>query len=224
MPNFIGNLIGRFAVEKIKNNGMIQLNKGDILIDTSKWNGVIDWNKVKSDPQNIKGVIIKASEGGASRHPTVYKQADGATAAGLPVSFYHFATWNNEDEVQDAADEARFFLSVIKGAAKPSFPLVLDIESNNPIPYTKQEIIDFVSSFVKTVQDAGYEIAIYASPGFLNSYLPANHPFTNLPLWIADYTGEINSVPGWKKAWLRQYTDKGKVNGISGTVDMNILP
>lgn len=218
----IGQILGNMAGGRPLNfKRMIQLTKGDLLIDTSKWNGVIDWNKVKADPQNIKGVIIKASEGGTSRHPTIYKQADGATAAGLPVSYYHFATWNSEDEVQDAADEARFFLSVIKGAPKPSFPLVLDIESNNPIQYTKQEMIDYVSSFVKTVQDAGYEIAIYASPGFLNSYLPANHPFTNLPLWVADFTGAINPVPGWKKIWLHQYSESGKVAGISGNVDMD---
>lgn len=220
MWSIIAKFISRFAVEKLKHKTM-QLQKGDTLIDVSKWNGEINWNKVKADPQNIKGVIIKASEGGTSRHPTVYKQSDGAAAAGLPLSYYHFATWNSEDEVKDAADEARFFLSVIGRAAKSSFPLVLDIESNNPIPYTRQEMVDYVSSFVKTVRDAGYEIAIYASPGFLNSYLPTDHPFTDIPLWVADFTGAINPVPGWKKPWLHQYSEKGKVQGINGNVDMN---
>jgi len=220
-PSWLGNLIGRFAVDKIKDNSMQQLQKGDLLIDTSKWNGNIDWNKVKADPQKIKGVIIKASEGSTYRHPTVFKQADGATAAGLPVGYYHFATWNSEDEVKDAADEARFFLSVVKGAKPPTLPLVLDIESNNPIPYTKQEMIDYVSSFVKVIKDAGYSVAIYASPGFLNSYLPANHPFIDIPLWVADFTGAINPVPAWEKIWLHQYSEKGKVQGITTNVDMN---
>lgn len=201
----------------------IALKSGDILIDVSRWNGTIDWNKVKADPKKIKGVIIKASEGGSSRHPTVYKQADGATAAGLPVTYYHFATWNNEDEVQDAADEARFFLSVIKGAAMPSFPLVLDIESNKPIPYTQQEMISYISSFLKVVKDAGHELIIYGSPGFLNLYLPKNHPFSEVLLWVADFTGAINPVPGFKKIFLHQFTEKGKVQGINGNVDLNVV-
>ncbi len=205
----------------VKQAAMQTLIKGDLLIDTSKWNGTIDWNKVKSDPQNIKGVIIKASEGATTRHPTVYKQADGAKAAGLGISFYHFATWNSEDEVKDAAEEARFFLSVVQSAAKPDLPLILDIESNTPIPYTKDEMMDYVGEFVRVVEAAGYEIAIYASPGFLNSYFPANHPFTRLKLWIADYTPPINKVPGWTSIWLHQYTDKGKVQGIATDVDMN---
>jgi lysozyme len=196
------------------------LQRGDLVIDISKHNGTIDFHKVKA--AGVKAVIIKASEGATVRDSMLFKNASAAAAAGLPLSFYHFATWNNEDEIQDATDEARFFLSVVEGTGvRPSLPLVLDIESNKPIPYTKAEMVAYVGAFVSEIESAEYECAIYASPGFLNSYLPANHPFTHLKLWIADYTGSINPVPGWQSFWMRQYTDKGKIDGINTAVDLN---
>lgn len=201
------------------------------IIDVSKHNGIIDWPKAaayilkegeKSWP--LAGAMIKATEGATVRDNMFWKNVEGCVASGLLWGAYHFATWNNENEVEDAASEARFFLSIVNAAkTKPSLPLVLDIESNKAIPYTKEEMVVYVGSFLNTLKNEGYEgpVAIYGSPGFLGSYLPQNHPFVNIPLWVADYTGAINPVPGWKKVWLHQYTDKGTVPGIKGTVDLN---
>lgn len=198
------------------------LKTGDLLIDVSHHNGNIRWNDVKNDPQNIKGVMIRVSQGATLLDKKFYDNVKGATSVGLLVGFYHFATWNDEDEVRDATNEAKFYLSLIKGCGHvPELPVVLDIESNKPIPYTKDEMVTYVDTFTSIVNNEGFEPAIYGSPGFLNSYLPKNHPFTGLKLWVADYTLPINPVPGWQKAWLHQYTEKGKVRGISTNVDMN---
>jgi lysozyme len=215
----LGKQVGESA-KKITDMNTLQAN--DLVIDVSHHNGVIDWFKVKNDAQGIKGAIIKATEGGTGLSKKFLSNARGASEVGLLWSAYHFSTWNNEDELMDATNEAKFFLSAINLAGiKPTLPLVLDIESNEAIPYTKAEMVTFVSAFRKVINDAGYELAIYASPGFLNSYLPTNHPFTDCRLWVADYTGNINPVPGWKSYWLHQYTEKGKVSGISTTTDMN---
>lgn len=198
---------------------MEPLQPGDIIIDISKHNGVIDFAKLKP---HVKGVILKATEGATVLDKKFFANVNGCVDNGIPWSAYHFATWNNEDERSDAISEAKFFLSVIKGAAsKPELPLVLDIESNKPIPYTKQEMVDYCSAFTGEVYGAEYEPAIYGSPGFLNSYLPTNHPFTTIKLWVADYTGSINPVPGWKKVWLHQFTDQGTIAGVNGNCDIN---
>lgn len=203
-------------------SGIIKPKKMGLIIDLSRNNGIVDFAKVKTDPQGITGCILKASEGVGNPDKKFLTNVDGCVKNGLDWGAYHFATWNNENEKSDAMQEANFFLSVVKSTQfKPSLSLVLDIESNKPIPYTKDEMVIYVSTFIKVIMDAGFSIAIYSSPGFLTSYLPANHPFTNNLLWIADYTGEINPVPGWKKVWLHQYTDSGKVNGISTNVDLN---
>lgn len=201
------------------------------IIDVSHHNGVIDWKKaaahvlkVGQDSLPLAGAIIKSTEGATVRDKMFWKNVDGCVENGLLWGAYHFATWNDEDEAKDAASEARFFLSIVNAAkSKPSLPLVLDIESNKAIPYTKQEMVVYVGAFLNTLKNEGYDgpVAIYGSPGFLNSYLPKDHPFAGLPLWVADYTGAINPVPGWTKVWLHQYTDKGKVPGMKGDVDLN---
>lgn len=207
--------IAKEVIQHTKTNTML-------VIDVSHHQGNIDWSKVAKDPQGIEGAILKASEGVNSVDKKLAVNVKGCMDNGLKHGFYHFATWNDENEVLDAKAEAENFIKRISPFGQPSLPVVLDIESNNPISYTKQEMVDYVSSFLKTMRDAGFNnLAIYASPGFLNSYLPTNHPFTDIPLWIADYTGSINPVPGWKKAWLHQYTEKGKVQGIVGNVDLN---
>ncbi len=219
----IGEWIARIGLQIFKPKSM--LNKNDIVIDVSHHNGVIDWAKVAKDPLQIKGAILKATEGATGKDNKLAANIGGCVRNALKWGAYHFATWNNENEVLDATQEANHFLDTIQSQesiyGKPSLPLVLDIESNTAIPYTKQEMVDFVSAFVGTIKAAGYDVAIYGSPGFLNSYLPTNHPFTDLKLWIADYTGSINPVPGWKQIWMHQYTEKGSVQGIAGTTDMN---
>jgi hypothetical protein len=39
---------------------------------------------------------------------------NGTKAVGLPISYYHFATLNTKDVVNDAKAEAQFFISQIK--------------------------------------------------------------------------------------------------------------
>lgn len=209
--------IGKKEIDKSMST---QLKTGDLGIDCSKHNGQIDWAKVASDPQKIKFAILKASEGVNSRDARMQEYYTGAKKAGLLVSFYHFATFNSSEVVNDARAEAKNFMQAVSGM-KPDLPLVLDAETNKPLTLSKQQVLDYINTFIQELSLADYQFAIYASPGFLQSYLPKNHGLGNHLWWIADYTGEINPIPGITKFWMRQYTDKGKVQGISTDVDMN---
>jgi lysozyme len=189
------------------------------IVDISKWNGRIDWPKVAPLMQMV---FIKATEGATITDPRFRENAAACELHSLTWGAYHFATWNSEDEKTDAAMEANHFLSVV--GKLPAY-YVLDIESNRPIPYTKQEMVEYVASFLNTLASAGVSrdrMVIYASPGFLAQYLPADHPFKDIKLWVADYTGAINPVP-WPRPWLHQYTQTGKVPGMNGYVDLNRL-
>lgn len=197
-------------------------NMEGIIIDVSHNNGLIDWGKVKASTPKIIGAMLKASEGATNTDKKFQINVDGCDKNGIDWGAYHFATWNLKPVERDAKQEALHFINVVKSVGKkPTLPLVLDIESNKPIPYTKKEMVSYVKTFTDEIINAGYDVAIYGPPGFLNSYLPNDHPFTNIKLWVADYTGAINPVPGWKKIWLHQYTEQGKVNGIATNVDMN---
>lgn len=192
-------------------------------IDVSHHNGVINWKTVAtSNTPKIDFAIMKSSEGASGRDRMFTTNVNGCVLNGIKWSAYHFATWNKKPVERDAEEEANWFLATVRLTGKrPDLPLVLDVETNNPIPYSKSEMVSYIKTFTDVIKKAGYEVAIYASPGFLNSYLPSNHPFTNIPLWVADCTGAINPIPGWTKYWMHQYTEKGKVNGVPTLTDLN---
>lgn len=211
----LGRKIAEIAAKVLK---MKSMKNG---VDVSHHQGIIDWKTVSTQ---IDFAILKCSEGRSNVDKRFFKNVAECEKYNIPWGAYHFATWNDEDEERDAKSEARLFLSIIKGIKlKPKLPLVLDIESNKPIPYTKKEMEIYVKTFLNEILNEGFDVAIYASPSFLNQYFEQNHPFTNVKLWIADYTPPINSIPGWKKVWMHQYTMKGKLNGINGYCDLNRL-
>lgn len=192
-------------------------------IDVSHHNGTINWQKVKNDPQRIEYAIIKATQGIDWVDPKLATNVAACKAMGIKWSVYHYATWNNHDVLQDAKFEAAHFLSKVKALGTPDMPLVLDAESNEKPPLNPQELLTFINTFMSEVSKAGYEIMLYSYPSWINTYLPKNHGLGKYKLWLADYNGPLNPVNGWTKPYMHQYTEKGKVSGINGYVDMNKL-
>lgn len=193
-----------------------------MIIDVSKHNGRVDWLIAS---KWLDFALIKASEGATLVDNQFLNNVKGAAANGVKWGAYHFATWNKpKNPVKDGRQEAQFFMATVaKANLYPDMPCVLDIESNSPIPYTRQMMNDYVSAFIEEVKKTSIEPAIYGSPGFLNSYLPTNHTFGCIKLWVADYTDPINKAIGWDKPWLHQFTDKGSCPGVKGNVDLNRL-
>lgn len=208
------------GVQKAAKTITMELKAGDLGIDVSHLNGVIDWAKVASDPQGIKFAILKASEGSNSKDGERLINYTGAKNNGLLVSFYHFATFNSQNVEADAKQEAANFIAAV-AELDPDLPLILDTETNKPLSLSKDNVLLFINTFFDELQIQGYDIALYASPGFLQSYLPKHHNLGEVKIWAADYSGNINPVQGITKYWMRQFTDNGKVQGISGNVDMN---
>ncbi len=190
-------------------------------IDVSHNNGVIDWVKVKSDPQNIQFVYIKATQGVDFTDPKFIANVQGAKAAGLKWGAYHFATWNNHNIIQDAKAEAAHFINMIKSVGMPDMPMVLDAESNAKPPLSSQELLTFITTFLNELTAAGFDTMFYSYPGWINSWLPRNHGLGKYKLWLADYNGPLNPVNGWTSPWMHQYSSTGRVSGISTNVDMN---
>jgi len=194
-----------------------------MIIDVSHNNGPVNWKQAKS--AGVLGAILKATEGATVADRLFLKNAKGCADNGLQWGAYHFATWNMQDVVADATQEANFFLSrvaeAVKVAGKPSLPLVLDTETNKAtLPITGQQLETYMTTFLSIIDKAGFDTAIYMSPGF-SWFLPKNHKLGNRKIWVADYTPPINNINGWKKVWLHQYTDKGRIAGVSTWCDLN---
>jgi lysozyme len=201
-------------------------------IDVSRWQGVdINWSKVKSDGYLFS--FMKATDGSAYKSQFIemgIKQATDAKKEGLKIGYYHFAHPSDFGGLeQDARDEANYFLKTLKRFPTPDFPLVLDLEDEK-MSINPKDTVTWLTTFKNVINKAGFELIIYSYKDYLDRVLPKDHPFANVPLWLARYPKEFDiskppqTARGWASWMMWQYSDKGQVKGIthSGT-DLNVM-
>ncbi|ALN97934.1 glycoside hydrolase [Bacillus phage vB_BpuM-BpSp] len=184
-------------------------------IDISHWQQDrqnIDWKKVAND--GVKFAFIKATEGTSYTDPTLKTNASGAKSAGIPIGFYHYAHFKNESQ---AVAEANYFYSKVKDIDF-QLPLVLDIEHGSFTSLGKSNVTKLAVKFLETLKAKGANVMVYAYKAFFDSSLDFN---TMKPygIWYARYTSQESVIPNGVSIW--QYTEKGLINGIKGTVDVN---
>lgn len=191
-------------------------------IDVSKWNKNIDWKKVKAAGISFAFVRVGYrgySGGGLGGDEYAASNMKNAAAAGVKVGAYIFSQAITEKE---AIEEADYALSKVKGY-NITMPIVFDFEYYSggrleKAKLTKQDRTDICLAFCDRVKAAGYTPMVYANKSMLTSDMYASQVSAKYPIWLAHYTTQTNYT-GDYTYW--QYSSTGKVNGISGNVDMN---
>ena len=140
----------------------------------------------------------------------------GATNAGLKVGVYFFTQAVNEVE---AVEEASMVLSQIKNY-KISYPVFIDVESSGGRAdgldaATRTRVIN---AFCQTIQNGGYRAGIYANKTWLSQKMNLS-ALSGYKIWLAQYNSQV-TYGGRYDMW--QYSDKGRIPGISTNVDMNL--
>lgn len=196
--------------------------KSRLGIDVSKFQGSIDFQAVKES--GVSFVMIRLGIRGYETGALVVDERfeenfAKAKAAGLDVGVYFFSGAMN---VEEAKEEAQFVTKVLAGRTL-EMPVVFDSElityadarTNNLLP--SQVTAHAIAFCDQTAQD-GYQPMIYANAKRLTTvyYL---EQLQNYPIWYADYQ-EKPIYPYAYDMW--QYTEKGKVPGITGNVDINL--
>lgn len=181
-------------------------------IDVSAWEGRIDFERVRD--AGIRIVYIKATQGTGYVDPEFERNYREAIKADLAVGFYHYVTARNETE---ARAEAHYFASHIQGKRQHARP-AMDFEVFGDL--TTPEIREISYEFLTTLEkETGHIPALYSDASNASTHF-ADDRFRRYPLWIADYGV---SRPDMENPWSRysgwQYTDRGRVRGISGNVD-----
>lgn len=198
-------------------------------IDVSKWQGRIDWKKVKNS--GIEFAFIRIGYRG--ENGKIYKDDNAdyniqqAQKAGVLVGVYFFSTAVNAAE---AEEEAKWTLNAIKGYCI-SYPVVYDcegfkLETSRMHGVTAAERTENALNFLDAVSEAGYDAMLYGARNELLNplYWQRSSLEEKYKIWIAQYpetTYPQKKEPdyiGRCDAW--QYTDKGSVSGIEGNVDM----
>jgi lysozyme len=191
-------------------------------IDISHNNGVIDWKQLISNIPSVEFVYIKATQGTGFIDPQLKVNAASCDELKLSFGYYHFASQKSDNVIQDAQNEATFFLSVLSKLPVSKLPLALDIETNKA-GLSSTDIAAWITTFFGVLRDKGYsDYILYSYPDFLNSNLPAKHNLGNVRLWLSHFTKHAQpSIPkGWKDYTVWQY-GQGHVMGIKGLCDLN---
>ena len=182
-------------------------------IDVSEWQGTIDWRKVAKD--GVQFAVIHAGYGRELSQKDKYFERNyaGARAAGIKVGAFWYSY---ADSVARAEQEARTCLKVLDGKHL-DLPVFFDQEYEPGIlKLSTKTRTDIVLKFLETIKAAGRPCGLYSSTDFITTKLQANR-LTAYPLWIAEYGSKLHYTG---KVWAWQYTDKGRVAGIKGRVDM----
>lgn len=180
-----------------------------ILIDVSEHQGKINWEKTKN---NIAGAILRCGYGSdiKSQDDEQFKRnADECTRLGIPFGVYLYSYAKTEEQ---AKSEAAHVLRLIEGY-KLSYPVYLDLEETG----TENGAVRRAEIFGDIIEKAGYWCGIYANLNWWENHLNGLERFTK---WVAQYNTTCDYKGANKDIW--QYSSKGKVDGITGNVDMNV--
>lgn len=184
-------------------------------IDISHWQKGLNVKKVDAD-----FIILKATQGVNYKDPCFDQWAKEVLDSGKKLGIYHFA-----DGETSGAEEAFYFWRVVqKYNGKAIF--VLDWEANalkKGVSYARA----FLDNFYKV---SGKRALIYTSRSVTTAYNWSSVA-KNYKLWVAGYPSssttkyyhpsQYPNLGAWSKAIIRQYSDKGRVEGYSGNLDID---
>lgn len=185
-------------------------------IDISEWQEAVNFAKVK---KQIDFIILREGY-----RQTIDKRfleyVRGCKAANIPIhGVYHFIYALNN---QDAKAEAKSCIAnVVKAGLSKSTRIWCDLEydsitnaQKHGVTLGENEINLFTDTFCSYIKSQGYPTGIYTNWDFYkNRY--REDVLRKYDIWMANYSGMTPTY------LYQQYSDKGKVDGIQGNVDMD---
>lgn len=200
-------------------------------IDISHYQKDVQWEEVTRDslPHPIRFVFVKATQGKAMVDARFKQNWDNAQKHKFRVGAYHFYRYK-DDPMEQAANYIRN-VPLSKGNLLPIIDVELDCPGCTTPGIPTDQMIANLKKYVAAIE-SHYKVKpiIYTYQGFYHSYLQGHFP--DYFYWMALYS---NKPPmGWtvpdKKMVLKeprialwQFTDSGKVPGITGSVDMSFM-
>lgn len=193
------------------------------LIDVSKHNGSIDFAKVKKS--GIEGVIIRAGLGFQTVDTCFKTNIQNAIKNGLHIGIYWFGYAGTVAHAKKEAEYCAKLLESYKG--KIDLPIFYDWEYDSydyvkkqyGITATKHLVSDMTKAFCEVLEGYGWYSGFYANIDYLNNFYNQTTK-DRFCCWVAQWSSKC-TYTGNYIIW--QYSETGKVNGISGNTDLDYL-
>lgn len=193
-------------------------------IDVSEWQGNICWPKVRES--GVAFAMIRATHG-LKRDAYFEKNMEAALEAGISIGVYccSYAT-----TVAGILEEAAYFLETIRPWREEiAFPAAIDAEQESQFRLGRAVVTELLLTFCEAVVSAGYLPMVYSNCNWLNCVIDETELSENgIDVWVA-WPHKVASfaeipVDGVTKHdhTMWQFSNVGKIDGISGPVDLNI--
>ncbi len=195
-------------------------------IDIAKWNKVTDYKAVRS--AGVQFAIVKVINSQNKPDSRFHEHVCGLNNAGIPITGgYTYSYANTVDKARKAADAF-----VETAEPKGIDTMWLDLE-DNAVKGLGSNILNIISIYQSSAQDAGMHFGIYTGASYYNPYLkPYAKEIAGIPIWWARYphikerpiTADVPDskyLPTGMELYGWQYSSKGIISGIDGYVDLN---
>lgn len=186
-------------------------------IDVSKWQGDIDFAKLKEAGVEFIMIRVGSADGIDGEYfvdSKFERNIKGANEANIPVGVYYYSYANTKKR---AIEDAKWVLKQIKGY-KVDLPVAFDWENwndFNEFHVSFYGLSQMATGFLDTLNKEGYDGLLYSSKTYLERiWMPISYP-----TWLAHYTKSTN-YKGEYDYW--QLCNNGRVDGILGDVDIDI--
>lgn len=191
-------------------------------IDVSSYQGKINWSQVKE--HGINFVILRGITKNGNMDTTFelnYKNAKSSNVNIIGVYHFSYAL-----DIVTAEKDAKNMVGKLNGK---KLNIYLDLEWYNQGALGKTKVTEIAKAYVNICKSLGYVCHIYSNLDWYKNKYNANElSALGCKFWIARYSsydnGEIkdNLKPNIGEA-IWQYSSKGNVSGINGSVDMNVI-
>ena len=218
-----GSYNGTAAFFDASNSLFVQQAKG--VIDVSAWQGTIDWQAVKNS--GVEGAIIRIAYGWDNGFDNqALRNISECRRLGIPFGVY---LYSYAYDANTGAAEGSSLVNLLQKAGVSSsdlgYPVYYDLEkwtwAGHEVPNNPGTYNGIVNAWYSKLKSAGYtNVAVYSYTSYLNKELNSSNIHSKTR-WVAQYGSsmEYTAFPTNDRGW--QYTSKGRVNGISGTVDLS---
>ena len=180
-------------------------------IDTSHWQGAVDFGAVKRAGYSF--AFLQATDGVGVVDGMFATSRSRARAAGMTVGYYHFAQGG------DPTAEADHFCATV-GTLAVGELVALDWETTAADPPSWCRV------WLDRVRDRlGVHPLIYMNQRVLAGFDWSQVVAGDYGLWLAkyDFTQSVPQTGAWSNVAIKQFSDRGSVPGVSGGVDLDVF-
>ena len=190
-------------------------------IDVSHWQNDINYDALTKS-QSIDFMIIRAGQGLNVNDRKFERNYTYAKKYGIPLGVYLYA---NAQTVDEARKEANHLVDLLKGK-NFELPVFYDVEAQENVDINI--ITSMCNEFCKILKSAGYKTGIYASKYYFMYKIYSNKLPPDCAIWVASYGRDDGTIPKdtykYYGNWdIWQYTSTGKIAGINGDVDYDVI-